>query len=200
MSNNMWPEAFGISAVAASVAWIFTPWDKVGPINWNAVSALATVAAVLVALGMPLWQHIRRVREADHQKFLENWIVATESFKQIRRLHKVAKRVMAARNYEKSAVVLADVHRRFETISGRAKDLAGIAITADARDASEEVLGYVRNVMKSSTLNPLGTIHLSFVVDDISDLQDRAELWLWEVIRQGERLGAQMPDTVPASS
>ncbi|MDH2053376.1 hypothetical protein [Achromobacter marplatensis] len=74
MSNSNWPEAVAVSSVAAATAWILTPWDKIGPINWDAVAAVGTLAAVAVALAVPLWQSWDRRREQARAEALEEWV------------------------------------------------------------------------------------------------------------------------------
>lgn len=81
MSNNNWPEAVAFSSVAAATAWIFTPWDKIGPINWNAVAAIGTLAAVAVALAVPLWQSWDRRREQARAEALEEWVAMQGAFR-----------------------------------------------------------------------------------------------------------------------
>nr|WP_313036790.1 hypothetical protein [Achromobacter ruhlandii] len=74
MSNNNWPEALAVSSVAAATAWIFTPWEKIGPIKWDAVAAMGTLAAVVVALAVPLWQSWDRRREQAREEAVAEWV------------------------------------------------------------------------------------------------------------------------------
>ncbi|WP_241074984.1 hypothetical protein [Achromobacter insuavis] len=74
MSNSNWPEAVAVSSVAAAAAWIFTPWEKIGPIKWDAIAAIGTLAAVVVALAVPLWQSWDRRREQARAEAIEEWV------------------------------------------------------------------------------------------------------------------------------
>ena len=78
MSNNCWPEAVAVSSVAAAVALILTPWERIGPINWEALSAVGTLGAVVVALAVPLWQNWDRRREQERAGALTEWAVIQE--------------------------------------------------------------------------------------------------------------------------
>lgn len=79
MSNSNWPEAVAVSSVSAAFALILTPWERIGPLKWDALSTIATFAAVLVALGVPIWQNIDRKREARRSKLELELRVALEA-------------------------------------------------------------------------------------------------------------------------
>ncbi|WP_175189767.1 hypothetical protein [Achromobacter dolens] len=87
MSNSNWPEALAVSSVASASAWIFTPWEKIGPINWDAVAAMGTLAAVVVALAVPLWQSWDRRREQAREEAVAEWVAlqgALRLFEEVR--------------------------------------------------------------------------------------------------------------------
>jgi hypothetical protein len=67
MDQCKWPEAFGISTVAVAATCILTPWDKVGSLDWQAASAVATFLAVIAAVVIPIlqrhWAQVARRRE-----------------------------------------------------------------------------------------------------------------------------------------
>lgn len=67
MDQSKWPEAFGIASVAVAATCILTPWDKVGLLDWQAVSAVATFLAVIAAVTIPVlqkhWAQVARRQE-----------------------------------------------------------------------------------------------------------------------------------------
>jgi uncharacterized membrane protein YfbV (UPF0208 family) len=65
MLDSKWPEAFGVAAVAAAFALVLTPWEKIGPIDWNALSAVGTIAAAAIALGIALRDGFRQKHERE---------------------------------------------------------------------------------------------------------------------------------------
>lgn len=70
----------GVALGAATVAlYLHWNWDgRLGTEAWSAVSAMATTVAVVVALGVPIWQD--RVRRVDlrREKIQKEWIAADD--------------------------------------------------------------------------------------------------------------------------
>ncbi|GLK92340.1 hypothetical protein GCM10008164_00760 [Achromobacter xylosoxidans] len=76
MQNSKWPEAIAVCAVATSAALILVPWERVGYINWNALSALGTLATAIVAVAVPAWQN-RQTKRAQMLRQVEiDWAAA----------------------------------------------------------------------------------------------------------------------------
>ncbi len=78
MNNSKWPEATAVSATALAFACVLTPWDRIVPISWEALGAIATTAAVLAALGVPAWQRRVARRDAEVTALRHEFIASVE--------------------------------------------------------------------------------------------------------------------------
>lgn len=56
MCDSKWPEAIAVLSVAVSTMVVLTPWERVGPIDWDAVSGVGAFVVAIAAIGVPIWQ------------------------------------------------------------------------------------------------------------------------------------------------
>ena len=78
MRESKWPESAAIISMFAALALIFGPWGTPGGVNWSAVSALATLLAVIVAIAVPAAQHATASKAARRDIALRRWITVSE--------------------------------------------------------------------------------------------------------------------------
>ena len=83
MNNSKWPEATAVVAVALAFACILTPWDRVGPVSWDGLGAIATTAAVFAALGVPTWQRLVAKRDAELAALRHEFIMSGEFIRMV---------------------------------------------------------------------------------------------------------------------
>ncbi|WP_454688235.1 hypothetical protein [Achromobacter aloeverae] len=62
MHESKWPESFAVIAIALAFIAIFFPWERTQDWPWEAWSAIGTVAAVFVALGLASWSTVKEHR------------------------------------------------------------------------------------------------------------------------------------------
>lgn len=181
-----------VSSVAAATAWIFTPWDKIGPIDWTAVGAIGTLAAVAVALAVPLWQNWDRRREKELSETLEEWAVLQETYRVVGEVRKVLEDwtstakiasasyiqaliddLVASKNSVKSPIGL----QALNSVIGVARGLR-----AEAESSSAHPSQILQRVEGSCAM-----VDLSERMDACSDLQS---VWSSDLIRRAVRSGA----------
>lgn len=131
MCDSKWPEATAILAVAVSAMVVLTPWERVGPINWNAVSGLGALVVAIAAVGVPIWQRaaahkdsVGAVAAAGRAKLELEWVVSNQVNSYAKRLEslvndwRLQKRIPADSTFD-------SIRQQLLKASARTADLFG---------------------------------------------------------------------------
>lgn len=189
MSKSGWPEAFGVASVAASCALILTPWERIGPIRWDAVSALATVLAVGVALFVPYWLRGEERREQVRKRHFEDSAAFSDLLKLLLRLEDAAIRMATAHAFDVLVRELQGIYDGLERLEARTSDQRGRDLTGDSADVARDLLEYAMRVAegRGMAIEPAGAM-----LDQARltrELIEDAQRWSVEIDRRGMRIG-----------
>jgi hypothetical protein len=201
MADSKWPEAFGVASTAVACAWILTPWDKVGPINWDALSAIGTLAAATAAVVVPLWQNSIRDREKRVQAAFTEWAIAQD-------VHRLTFKVKelgddwVKNGRPPGRALLTSVTSQLEVTKQRTTDSLGLVVMGDLLNVVASLLWVLdaRNDVEEREVqagrNPA---HLGLPVPGVvrsnvnrlSDLYEMTFRWMEKVLAQCQALNVQ---------
>lgn len=191
MSKSGWPEAFGVASVAASCALILTPWERIGPIRWEAVSAVATVLAVVVALFVPYWQRAEERREQSRKRHFEDSTVFSDLLKLLLRLEDAATRMATAHAFDVLVRELQGIHDGLERLVTRASDERGRDLAGDGVDIARDLLEYARRVTEGRGMAPNHSSEMQYGASRTRELIEDTQRWSVEIERRGMRVGSK---------
>lgn len=131
MCDSKWPEAVAVLAVAVSVMVVLTPWERVGPINWNAVSGVGALVVAIAAVGVPIWQraaarkdHVGAVEAEGRAKLELEWVVSNQVNSYAKRLQSLVKEWESRRGIPADST-FDSIRQQLLKASARTTDLFG---------------------------------------------------------------------------
>lgn len=190
MNDSKWPEATAVAATALAAACILTPWGRVGAVNWEALSAIATTLAVVAALGVPAWQRRVVKRDAELAELRHEFIMAAECIRTVAAVRTTLTEWSSFQAKPSESHLLA---LRSELAAARNNTHTPVLrhMFADASEILASIhAATVRTPGESKLMDGLSGLHVqSDLADELGDLLNMGYTVQEDMLKQFKRLG-----------
>lgn len=212
MQDSKWPEATAIVAMAAALTFILTPWERVGPINWEALSAVGTLLAVVVALWLPARQNRQRQREQNEIALMRAWTAAHIASQIAERINVLL--IDWAASGQPSSSEFSGLLARLNTLQDRVDSVVGANIVTSLASLAGAIEGCIKKAeqgaliqaTKGSTRGSGVTVLPDRTNDQFEEflnsamrLKSRCENWMSQVLNDAEMKEVVIPGVVRGS-